>query len=98
LKYYPDHDKHQYLGQILHSERYEHGDRCRQWRRSLDTSGESHALHTDQVKARLMKTAYQEPAAAHGRSQTLTNNYYVQSDVFTVGAGYLDLQAALMNV
>lgn len=53
-------------------------------------------LTPDQVKARLMKTAYKSfPAsstvATGGTSYT---SYY---DVFTVGAGYLDIQAALAN-
>jgi serine protease AprX len=51
-------------------------------------------LTPDQVKARLMKTAYKSfPASstviANGNAYTA---YY---DVFTVGAGYLDIQAAL---
>ena len=56
------------------------------------------SLTPDQVKARLMKTAYK----AFPRSSTATDpatgavftSYY---DIFTVGAGYLDLQAALAN-
>lgn len=53
-------------------------------------------LTPDQVKARLMKTAYKSfPASstvtADGASYT---SYY---DIFTVGAGYLDIQAALAN-
>src|SRR5271166_4617498 len=54
-------------------------------------------LTPDQVKARLMKTAYknlpQYTAVLYGGA-----TYNLQSDVFTVGAGYLDLQAALSNL
>jgi len=54
-------------------------------------------LTPDQVKARLMKTAYknlpQHSAVLYGGA-----TYNLQSDVFTVGAGYLDLQAALSNL
>src|SRR5271165_6431188 len=54
-------------------------------------------LTPDQVKARLMKTAYknlpQYTTVVDGGA-----TYNLQSDVFTVGAGYLDLQAALSNL
>src|SRR5271157_2923427 len=54
-------------------------------------------LTPDQVKARLMKTAYknlpQYTTVVDGGA-----TYNSQSDVFTVGAGYLDLQAALSSL
>ena len=55
-------------------------------------------LSPDQVKARLMKTAHKtfpptSVATDPSTGQTFTSNY----DIFTVGAGYLDLQAALAN-
>ena len=54
-------------------------------------------LTPDQVKARLMKSAYknlpQYTTVVDGGA-----TYNLQSDVFTVGAGYLDLQAALSNL
>jgi serine protease AprX len=53
-------------------------------------------LTPDQVKARLMKTAGKNlPTYTSVIDQGTT--YNVQSDVFTVGAGSLDVQAALMN-
>src|SRR5271165_110875 len=58
-------------------------------------------LTPDQVKARLMKTAYKNLPPYTTVVDTTTVNgggtYYIQSDGFTVGAGYLDLQAALNN-
>jgi serine protease AprX len=56
------------------------------------------SLTPDQVKARLMKTAtktlnlYSVGIDAHNFQQ-----YNSQSDIFTVGAGYLNIAAALMN-
>src|SRR5271157_4162761 len=54
-------------------------------------------LTPDQVKALLMKSAYknlpQYTTVVDGGA-----TYNLQSDVFTVGAGYLDLQAALSNL
>jgi serine protease AprX len=55
------------------------------------------SLTPDQVKARLMKTAwkgfnqYTTSTAANG------NTYSNQYDIFTYGAGYLDISAALNN-
>src|SRR6201993_774128 len=52
------------------------------------------ALTPDQVKMLLMKTAYKN----FPRYSTMTDagmTYTLQYDVFTVGAGYLDLQAAI---
>ena len=55
-------------------------------------------LTPDQVKARLMKTAYKTfPTSSvstdPSTGQTYTSNY----DLFTVGAGYLDIAAAVGN-
>jgi serine protease AprX len=56
------------------------------------------SLTPDQVKARLMKTAtktlnlYSVGTDAHNFQQ-----YNSQSDIFTVGAGYLNIAAALLN-
>ena len=53
-------------------------------------------LTPDQIKARLMKTAYKQLP----RYVSVTDGgatYNVQADIFTVGAGYLDVQAALLE-
>jgi serine protease AprX len=58
----------------------------------------SPGLTPDQVKARLMKTAYKIlPAYSTATDPTTGTSYTSQYDVFTVGAGYLDVQAALSN-
>jgi serine protease AprX len=55
-------------------------------------------LTPDQVKARLMKTAYKTfPQTSSVYDPTSGNTYTDQYDVFTVGAGYLDLAAALAS-
>jgi serine protease AprX len=55
------------------------------------------ALTPDQVKARLMKTAWkgfgQFSSSADGNGNVYNNEY----DLFTYGAGYLDVDAALNN-
>src|SRR6266702_386611 len=52
----------------------------------------------DQVKARLMKTAYKGFPASSTVVDPVTGAIYVsQYDIFTVGAGYLDIGAALAN-
>ena len=52
----------------------------------------------DQVKARLMKTAYKTFPQYSTYTDTATGlTYNSQYDLFTVGAGYLDIQAALAN-
>src|SRR5712692_9255038 len=54
----------------------------------------------DQVKARLMKTAYKVfPQYSTYTDTSVTPNvtYTDQYDIFTVGAGYLDIAAALNN-
>jgi serine protease AprX len=54
------------------------------------------SLTPDQVKARLMLTAYKNlPLRTTVVDGGLT--YTIQSDILTVGAGYLDLQAAMMD-
>ena len=56
------------------------------------------ALTPDQVKARLMKTAAKLPAVTTVAVDPSTGvAYYTQNDIFTVGAGYLDVAAALAN-
>jgi serine protease AprX len=55
------------------------------------------ALTPDQVKARLMKTAWKgfgQYTSSHDSQGNLYNNEY---DLFTYGAGYLDIDAALGN-
>ncbi len=55
-------------------------------------------LTPDQVKARLMKTSYKTfPQSSSVYDPVSGNTYVSQYDVFTVGAGYLDLQAALQS-
>jgi len=55
-------------------------------------------LTPDQVKARLMKTAYKTfPQFSSVYDPTSGNTYTSQYDVFTVGAGYLDIAAALAS-
>ena len=55
-------------------------------------------LTPDQVKARLMKTAYKVFPRYSTATDPLTGlSYTSQYDIFTVGAGYLDIQAALAN-
>ena len=56
------------------------------------------ALTPDQIKARLMKTAFkglQQSSVATDATTGVT--YNEQADIFTVGAGELDIQAALAN-
>jgi serine protease AprX len=55
-------------------------------------------LTVDQAKARLMKTALKTLAPyATIYDVTTATSYFVQHDIFTVGAGYLDLKAALAS-
>lgn len=52
----------------------------------------------DQVKARLMKTAYKTfPRYSTATDPTTGESYTSQYDIFTVGAGYLDVQSAISN-
>ena len=54
-------------------------------------------LTPDQVKARLMKSAW-KGFATYSKGQDVGGNVYQdQYDVFTYGAGYLDISAALNN-
>lgn len=56
------------------------------------------SLTPDQVKARLMKTASKSfPSSSSVYDPTTGNTYVDYYDVFTVGAGYVDLAAALAN-
>ena len=55
-------------------------------------------LTPDQVKARLMRTAYKTfPRSSTATDPATGRKYTSQYDIFTVGAGYLDIQAALNN-
>jgi len=55
-------------------------------------------LTPDQVKARLMKTAFKNlPQSSTAYDATTGTSYTEQADIFTVGAGELDIQAALAN-
>ena len=55
-------------------------------------------LTPDQVKARLMKTAYKVFPASSTVVDPITKIAYTdQYDIFTVGAGYLDIAAALSS-
>jgi len=56
------------------------------------------SLTPDQIKARLMKTAYKTfPQSSAYTDPTTGITYTDQYDLFTVGAGYLDIQAALQS-
>jgi serine protease AprX len=56
------------------------------------------SLTPDQVKARLMKTASKAFPATSTATDPLTGTTYTsQYDIFTVGAGYLDIVAALAS-
>ena len=58
----------------------------------------SAGLTPDQVKARLMKSAYKTfPRYSTATDPTTGKRYTSQYDIFTVGAGYLDIQAALSS-
>ncbi len=55
-------------------------------------------LSPDQVKARLMRTAYKTfPASSQAQDPTTGTIYTSYYDAFTVGAGYLDIRAALFD-
>jgi serine protease AprX len=56
------------------------------------------ALTPDQVKARLMKSSSKNLVPYSTATDPSTGvSYSSQADIFTVGAGYLDVQAALSN-
>ena len=55
-------------------------------------------LTPDQVKARLMKTAYKTfPTSSTAVDPVTGQSFVSQYDIFTIGAGYLDVAAALAN-
>ena len=55
-------------------------------------------LTPDQIKARLMKAAYKTFPTSSTATDTSTGQTYTSYyDLFTVGAGYVDLAAALVN-
>jgi serine protease AprX len=55
-------------------------------------------LTPDQVKARLMKTAYKTfPVSSTATDPTTGIQYTSYYDLFTVGAGYLDISQAILN-
>jgi serine protease AprX len=55
------------------------------------------SLTPDQVKARLMKTAWKGVGQFTSSHDSLGNLYNNEYDLFTYGAGYLDIDAALGN-
>ena len=56
------------------------------------------SLTPDQIKARLMKTAYKTFPSSSTATDTTTGTVYTSYyDIFTVGAGYLDVGAALKD-
>ena len=56
------------------------------------------SLTPDQVKARLMKTTYKSFPQSSSYTDSATGiTYTSQYDIFTIGAGYLDVTAALSN-
>ncbi len=63
-----------------------------------DLLQQSPKLTPDQVKARLMLTAYKTfPTSSSTTDPTTGITYTDQYDVFTIGAGYVDLEAALQS-
>jgi serine protease AprX len=56
------------------------------------------SLTPDQVKARLMKTAWKPlPLLSTAFDRITLSPFNLQSDIFTVGAGYLDIGVAITN-
>jgi serine protease AprX len=56
------------------------------------------SLTPDQVKARLMKTAYKQfPLSSTAVDPVTGQTFTSQYDIMTIGAGYLDLASALAN-
>ncbi len=56
------------------------------------------SLTPDQIKARLMKSAYKTfPRESTATDPSTGHKYTSQYDIFTIGAGYLDIQSALSN-
>src|SRR5581483_1137544 len=63
-----------------------------------DLLQKSPSLNPDQVKARLMKTAWKSfPAFSSVTDPATGITYTDQYDVFTIGAGYVDVEAALSS-
>ena len=64
----------------------------------LSSSGNQN-LTPDQVKARLMKTASKFPKNSRAliTDSTTGQVFHIVYDAFTVGAGYLDLDSALVS-
>lgn len=56
---------------------------------------ENPSLTPDTVKARMMKTAWKGYPVNGWAYDFLGNGYFSQYDIFTIGAGYLDIDAAL---
>ena len=55
-------------------------------------------LTPDQVKARLMRTAYKSfPTSSTAVDPITGQSFTTEYDIFTVGAGYVDIQAALAD-
>jgi serine protease AprX len=55
-------------------------------------------LTPDTVKARMMKTSWKGYPATSWAHDLHGFSYFAQYDIFTIGAGYLDVDAALHNV
>ena len=85
-------------GQQLHAaERDEHGGTDGQWSGALLLQQQP-ALTPDQVKARLMRTATKNFPSTSIATDPITGATYTSTyDLFTVGAGYLDVWAALTD-
>ena len=63
-----------------------------------DLLQKSPQLTPDQVKARLMKTAWKSlPSQSSVFDPTTGLTYTDQYDIFTVGAGYVDVEAAITS-
>ena len=63
-----------------------------------DLLQKSPRLTPDQVKARLMKTAWKSLPSYSSYTDPVSGVTYTdQYDIFTVGAGYVDLEAAMVN-
>jgi serine protease AprX len=54
-------------------------------------------LTPDTIKARMMKTAWKGYPGNSWASDKSGKNYFSQYDVFTIGAGYLDIYSALKS-
>lgn len=54
-------------------------------------------LTPDTIKARMMKTAWKGYPGSSWAYDTWGKSYFAQYDVFTIGAGYLDIYASLKN-